>query len=82
MFYWFLKDYETNIFKADDRKLKSLYNWEKLLLLLYITSCIAWFISFVTQPGGVLFVIFLIIFIITAIIISLLEKNRRKKRNQ
>lgn len=79
MFYWFLKDYEINIFKANDRKIKSLYIWEKVLLLLLVLMSIVFFIINLFMPSSIINYIILGSLIAIIIIIYFLENNREKK---
>lgn len=79
MFYWFLKDYETNIFKANDRKLKTFYIWEKVLLFSYVALLIISLFINLYQPGNLVGIIILIGSIGLIITIYFLEDNRRKK---
>ncbi|WP_312644126.1 hypothetical protein [Hydrogenoanaerobacterium sp.] len=79
MFYWFLKDYETNIFKANERKVETLYTWEKVISFLLIALSIVFFFINIYQLGSLAGIIILIGLIALLITFYLLEENRRKK---
>lgn len=79
MFYWFLKDYESNVFKANDRKFSALYQWEKALIILLIVLVIIWAIIILFLPNSIMSFIFSGIILLLTIIIQLLENNRQQK---
>lgn len=79
MFDWFLKEYETNIYKANDRKLRTLYTWEKVLLISLIAFSIGFAFITIYQPQSPLEIIFLFVSIGLLIACYYLEENRRKK---
>lgn len=79
MFYWFLRDYEVNVYKADERKLKALYNWEKGLLISLITLGVATIFAILYFRVSLISMILLLLMLLFLAIINILEDKRQKR---
>lgn len=79
MFYWFLKDYQTNVYNADNRKLRSLYPWEIIFLILLIGLSIVWAIVAIIDINSTFNIIMMFVLIALVIFLCFLEENRQKR---